>query len=322
MKKIFILGLSCLALLSGCSLLGGSKTLSLDEAKAKAEKFINENLVQPGSNVTIKNITDEGDLYKLVVGLSTGQEVTSYLTKDGDKFFPQVIDIAAIENEATNTNQNSQTNEPASQNIVKSEKPKVELFVMSYCPYGTQIEKGLLPVLDLLGNKMDFELKFCNYAMHDKKEIDEQLVQYCVQKEQPEKLKSYLYCFLESGKSAECLSSARVDSAKVASCASATDQTYKVTEKFNDKNSWSSKYPPFDVFSEDNAKYGVEGSPTLVINGQKINASRDSQSLLTTICSAFNNPPQECSQELSKTAPAPGFGFSGSGSNAAADCNQ
>jgi len=322
MKKIIILGIFCLLALSGCSLLGGSKTLSLDEAKAKAEKFINENLVQPGSNVTIKSITDEGDLYKLIVGLSTGQEVTSYLTKDGGKFFPQVIDIAAIENEATNANQNSQTNEPAGQNIVKSEKPKVELFVMSYCPYGTQIEKGLLPVLDLLGNKIDFELKFCNYAMHDKKEIDEQLVQYCVQKNEPDKLKSYLYCFLKEGKSAECLNTAGINQNQLTSCVSATDEQYKVTQKFNDKNSWSSKYPPFDVFAQDNEKYGVEGSPTLVINGQKVTSSRDSQSLLKTICSAFNEAPKECDQELSKTAPTPGFGFGGTGSNSAADCNQ
>lgn len=322
MKKIIILSVFCLLALSGCALLGGSKTLSLDEAKAKAEKFINENLVQPGSNVTIKSITDEGDLYKLIVGLSTGQEVTSYLTKDGGKFFPQVIDIAAAENEAATANTAGQESQPANQNVVKSEKPKVELFVMSYCPFGTQIEKGLLPVLDLLGNKIDFELKFCNYAMHDKKEIDEQLVQYCVQKNEPDKLKSYLYCFLKDSKSAECLTTAGINQNKLTSCVSATDEQYKVTQKFNDKGAWTSKYPPFDVFSEDNAKYGVEGSPTLVINGQKITASRDSQSLLTTICSAFNNPPQECGQELSKTAPAPGFGFSGSGTNSAADCNQ
>jgi glutaredoxin len=307
--------------LTGCTL-SGQKTLSLDAAKAKAEKFINENLVQPGSNVTIKSITDEGGLFKLVIGLSTGQEVTSYLTKDGSKFFPQVIDIAAIENHAANASQASQNNTAVSQVTTKSEKPKVELFVMSYCPYGTQIEKGLLPVLDLLGNKIDFELKFCSYAMHDKKEIDEQLTQYCIQKEQPEKFKSYLYCFLENSKSEECLTNVGVSQDKLASCISATDQQYKVTEKFNNKSAWTSKYPPFDVFAQDNEKYGVEGSPTLVINGQKITSSRDSQSLLKTICSAFNNPPDECNQELSKTAPTPGFGFSGSGASSGANCNQ
>ena len=36
----------------------------------------------------------------------------------------------------------------------KKEKPEVELFVMSHCPFGTQIEKGMLPVARLLGDKI------------------------------------------------------------------------------------------------------------------------------------------------------------------------
>jgi len=49
---------------------------------------------------------------------------------------------------------------------------------MSYCPYGTQIEKGILPVINALGNKIKFSLKFVDYAMHGKKEIDENSRQY------------------------------------------------------------------------------------------------------------------------------------------------
>ncbi|MBU3941884.1 MAG: hypothetical protein KKF74_03150, partial [Nanoarchaeota archaeon] len=47
----------------------------------------------------------------------------------------------------------------------KKDKPEVELFVMSHCPYGTQIEKGMLPVARLLGDKIDFNIRFCSYAM-------------------------------------------------------------------------------------------------------------------------------------------------------------
>ena len=54
---------------------------------------------------------------------------------------------------------------------------------MSHCPYGTQMEKALLPVIETLGaNNVNFELKFNTYAMHDKVELDEQLTQYCVKK--------------------------------------------------------------------------------------------------------------------------------------------
>lgn len=55
---------------------------------------------------------------------------------------------------------------------------------MSYCPYGLQAEKMFLPVYDLLKNKAEMGIYFVNYIMHDKKEIDENLREYCIQKEQ------------------------------------------------------------------------------------------------------------------------------------------
>lgn len=38
----------------------------------------------------------------------------------------------------------------------KSQKPELKFFVMSFCPYGNQIEDILRPVFDLLKNKADF----------------------------------------------------------------------------------------------------------------------------------------------------------------------
>ncbi|MEM2131153.1 MAG: GILT family protein, partial [Candidatus Woesearchaeota archaeon] len=69
----------------------------------------------------------------------------------------------------------------------KKDKPEVQLFVMSHCPFGTQMEKGILPVVELLGNKIDFKVRFVYYAMHGEVEVKEQLRQYCIQKEQQDK---------------------------------------------------------------------------------------------------------------------------------------
>lgn len=66
-------------------------------------------------------------------------------------------------------------------------------------------------------------------------------------------------------------------------------------------------YAGFEIFKADNEKYNVGGSPTLVINGSESNSGRDSKSLLKSICSAFNNPPKECSTELPSESPTPGF---------------
>ena len=79
--------------------------------------------------------------------------------------------------------------------------------------------------------------------------------------------------------------------------------------QFNDKTTWQGgSYPPFDLHKDDNEKYAVQGSPTLIINGEEIQTNRDSQSLLTAICSGFITPPEECKQPLSTSQPSPGFG--------------
>ena len=185
----------------------------------------------------------------------------------------------------------------------------MELFVMSHCPYGTQMEKGILPVVDLLGNKIDFEVKFVYYAMHGKDEVNEQTRQYCIQEEQNDKYTAYLSCFLKAGNTDACLAEAKVDNSKLQSCVNATDKKFDISKNFNDQSSWlSGRFPLFNTHKADNEKYGVAGSPTLVINGAQASAGRDPASLLRAVCGAFNEAPAECSQTLSSASPAPGFG--------------
>ncbi len=43
---------------------------------------------------------------------------------------------------------------------VKSDKPKLQFFVMSFCPYGNQIEDVLKPVVDLFGDKADIQPQY------------------------------------------------------------------------------------------------------------------------------------------------------------------
>ena len=301
------------------------KSLSVDEAKTRAEKFINGYLMQGGNKATVKEVTTEYGLYKLKVDI-VSDVIESYLTKDGKIFFPQAIDIDKTSNTpaAGAANNAAAGNTPAATVTKKSDKPVIELFVMSYCPYGTQIEKGMLPVIAALGNKIDFELKFCNYAMHGQKELAENLNQYCIQKEQPAKFDAYLKCFLEASDSAGCVTSTGVNKSGLDSCVAKTDAQYKVMANFNNNVGFQGQFPGFDVYKADNLKYNVGGSPTLIINGQEISTGRDSASLLKTICSAFNNEPKECQTTLSSASPAPGFGSGtqASGSGAAAGCGQ
>jgi len=277
--------------------------LSIEDAKNKAESFINDNLMAPGTKSTVESIEKEYGLYKIMVNIGQGEPIESFISQDGVLFFPQAINISEYEKDL-----NGSSGE-ASVVSNKSDKPEIELFIMSHCPYGTQMEKAIIPALEVLKDKVNFTLKFNNYAMHDKKELDEQLNQYCIQKEDSGKLLSYLKCFNISEDSTKCLKENKIDSKKIASCVSTTDKEYKISENYKDKTTWLSEtYPIFPIFDADNEKYGVEGSPTLVINGETVNADRTPNSLLQLICTAFNTAPGECSEELSTTAPGYGFG--------------
>ncbi len=272
--------------------------LSFDDAKIKVEDFINKIIISSAvGKAKVKNISEDGCLYKIAVDIN-GQEYISYMSKDGKKFFQSGRDIDSEMKKYIEDH-----------TIVKSAKPTVELFVMSYCPYGMQIEKGILPVLEALGDEINFELKFCSYAMHDKKELTEQIREYCIQKQGSKLLLSYLTCFLEEGKSDECIVKVGVDTIELNRSILAVEKKYKIMEQYNDKSTWyMNKYPLFTIYKEDNIKYDLKGSPNLIINGKKMLSGRDSESLLKLICSAFNNPPEECNVKLSSTNQAPGLG--------------
>jgi len=295
------------------------KNLNESAAKEKAVAFVNSYLMADGSKASIVEITKEYGLYKLKVDI-TSNIVESYMTRDGKLFFPQALNIDEI-NGQTGTGNNSAAAAPSAEVSVKSDKPAIELFVMSHCPFGTQMEKGIIPAIEALGNSVDFKIKFNSYAMHGEKELQEQLNQYCIMKQQPNLYYSYLKCFLAGGESEPCLTSAKIDKGNLSTCVESTDKEYKVMDNFKNKVDYQGTYPSFNVFKADNEKYNVGGSPTLIINGQEIAANRDAASLLTTICSAFNNAPDACKATLSSDTPSAGFGTGTASAGTDASCN-
>jgi|SaaInlStandDraft_4_1057021.scaffolds.fasta_scaffold16076_2 protein-disulfide isomerase len=65
-----------------------SQGLSLSEAESKALGYVNENLLQAPFVAELESSEDVGNLYKVTLSVA-GQTVDSYLTKDGNLFFPQ-----------------------------------------------------------------------------------------------------------------------------------------------------------------------------------------------------------------------------------------
>ncbi len=278
-------------------------SLSAQEVEKKVFETIKRDTqgMYSDDQISVKHKGEEYGMYTFDVSVATFDYV-SFATKDGKKLFITFLDMDKKDSSAV------KKTDPKPTEIIKTEKPKVELFVMSHCPYGTQIEKGIIPAIEALGDKVDFELKFCDYAMRDKVEIDEQIAQYCIQKEQNDKLFPYLKCFLSKGEGSECLSIAKVDTKMLSSCILNTDKEFSISENYKNKVDYEGNFPGFGIHKADNEKYDVKGSPTLIINGVDAGSiGRDSSSLLKAICSGFNEMPSECNIELSNETPQAGF---------------
>lgn len=311
---LFITSLATQGFTKGSQTISSKNWLSEKDVETKVSSYLNTAL--QGQSSSISSIKDEGDLYAIKLNIG-GKAYDSYARKDGSLLFPQGIDLS----QNSNTPSTASAPTPQQTNVPKTDKPTVELFVMSHCPYGTQAEKGILPAVRTLGDKVDFKVKFVYYAMHGQKEVDEQLNQYCIQKEQNDKYLPYLACFLNASQSEGCLKTAKVDVAKMNTCVKATDTEFSITKSYNDQSTWlSGRFPLFNTDAADNKKYGVGGSPTLIINGVQSNAGRDSASYLSAICNAMTNKAPECNTQLSTQAEGPGFGYGSTAAATAAGC--
>lgn len=177
----------------------------------------------------------------------------------------------------------------------KSKKPEVELFVMSYCPYWTQAQKWILPAVNLLKDKIDFKVRFVNYIMHQKREIDENTLQHCIQKDEPSKFIDYLTCFLWNGNTEACKSQAKINEKKMKKCISEEDKKYWIEDNWKDQSKRLGRYPRYLVDNTKNIQYWVKGSPTLVINWNQVQPkSRSPKAYLDAICESFDKKPSEC----------------------------
>jgi glutaredoxin len=292
---------------------GQNNVLSDAEAAEKTIAFIDTYMLQ-GASADFISVHDENGVYRVRFSVQ-GQEYDAFSTADGKYIFPQGINVTQVEEVAGE----SAPQEPET-TVPKADVPVVELFVMSHCPYGTQIEKGILPVLELFGDKIDFELKFVYYAMHGEKELQEQMKQYCIQKEMPNQFTEYLSCFLKEGDTTTCLDEVGIDTDALTTCVADVNDEFNIMADFNDQSTWVGNFPSFTVHLEDNQKYNVGGSPTLVVNGVSVPSGRSPAALQAVICSAFSTEPEECATALSTTTPGPGFGFDSTGSATTAEC--
>ncbi len=174
--------------------------------------------------------------------------------------------------------------------------PTMDVFIMSYCPFGLQILKGLIPVWKEFKDSANINVRFVSYIMHGDKEAKENARMACIREESCDKYISYLECFVDTGNADECISKLGIDKAKIDECIATRAE----------------KYLAYDA--ELNKRYGVQGSPTVVINGKQVELyPRSAANIASKLCEYFTTKPLACNKQFSTANPAPGFG-SGSAS--------
>jgi hypothetical protein len=178
---------------------------------------------------------------------------------------------------------------------------------MSFCPYGTQAESIMSPVVDLLKSKTDIRIRYITTitgsttdsvkSLHGMPEAKEDLQQICINKYYPEKFWAYLNTFnnacYPSWSNATLLASCRknttaalsMDSTKIDACADGAEGLALLRAD-----------------EADSAKDHAAASPMLFINGVLYSGTRTPEAYKQAICKSFGTAPAECSTVLSASA--------------------
>ncbi len=191
---------------------------------------------------------------------------------------------------------NPQTQAQASAEVQKTDKPTVDLFVMSFCPYGNRAENTVKPVKDLLGDKVNWNVHYIvspqgnNFrSLHGPKEVDQDLRELCVNKlyDANTHWDFMLYVNENCGSDGSCWKDA----------ANATGVAPKEIETCMQENGKELLGAEAKATQEKQ----VRGSPTLFINGVEskiIYRYENPEAIKNAICSAFENAPEECETVL------------------------
>lgn len=298
----------------------GSPFLSFGSQKAektvqKAIDFVSENMLG-GAEAVLVSVSEESGVYKFKMKIDA-DEFDSYLTKDGKILFPNGISLVEPEEPASATEGEKMTCD----DINKTKEPILEAFVVSKCPFGVQMQRILNEIVKNIPQAASYiKMEYMGAieggkitAMHGDEEAQENLRQICLREEQPNNFWEYIDCHIKEGNIDSCLQTAQVDVNRLTGCLADGNRGLAYAAK--------------DFANQDT--YGVTGSPTLILDGNKISefdfGGRTAEAVKTVVCCAFQDKPEFCDAALSTESANSSFSptYSSTESNAGgnASCN-
>lgn len=173
-------------------------------------------------------------------------------------------------------------------------KVKLEFYVMSKCPFGTQVEDGIKPVLDEIGDRIDFRIDYIVNeqngqfsALHGQPEVDGNIVQLCAMKYYPDprEYMKFIECQNKEmreipGNWERCAQQTGLDKGKLDACFKGAEG--KDLLRASMKRAQEAK---------------ASGSPTIKLAGEDYNGGRSKMDFMRAICEKMpGTKPEACAK--------------------------
>jgi glutaredoxin len=162
------------------------------------------------------------------------------------------------------------------------EKVRVEFYVMSKCPYGAKAQQGMGPVLQKMGQYIDFSQDYIGSekegelsCMHGQPECEGNIAQLCAAQHYPDTYFPFVVCMADGmsqipGNWKSCATDAGLDEVTLDVCISGSEGEKLLRQSM--RNS---------------AAREAKGSPTIYIDDVQHKGARTSEALELAVCSAL-----------------------------------
>lgn len=188
----------------------------------------------------------------------------------------------------------------SSADSASGESVAMDFYVMSQCPYGTQVVDAIAPVKDKLGDSLDLTIDYIFYpqsqyqgkevqycvedlcSMHGTPEVEGDIVQLCAMEHNPDKYLDMLTCMNQNmnqipGNWEQCAEDNGLDIEKVRECYEGDEGLELARESMQRAT-----------------EAGARGSPTIYLAGEQYQGARSEADFLRAICGKFDDKPQAC----------------------------
>lgn len=244
-----------------------------------------------GLDDTIKTLDSE-------IKATSSEAVKVALTDARDKIQEAQVEISKVESTSSSKTPSAGTSES-----FDGDQVVLEMYVMSQCPYGTQVVDAIAPVKKELGDALDLRVDYIFYdqsqysgresqycvddlcGMHGVPEVEGNIVQLCAQKYSPDLWLDMAVCQNENMKAIpgnweKCAKDNGLNVEAIKSCFEGEEGKELARE------------------SSARAKARqASGSPTIFLSDKPYQGGRTDKDFLRSVCNAFDGErPQACNE--------------------------